>query len=88
MIINNTVAGYCARGDNNNTLGLALCSTLSAGMIISFAIDVAGTIDNCTAYILFRPQNKKIVNNIVDIGTSLALLSDTDIITPQNNQVL
>lgn len=56
-------------------------------MIISFAIDVSGTIDNCTAYILFRPQSKKIVNNIVDIGTSLALLSDTDIINPQNGQV-
>lgn len=88
LIINGVAAAYTARGDNNSTLGFSLCSTLSAGMVCSFAIDVNGTITNLTAYVLYRPTNTKIINNVVDIGTSLELLSDTNIISKANNDLL
>ena len=60
-----------------------------AGDLLSFASDVAGAfIRNVVAYIRYVPLNTKIVNTVVDLGTSLELLSDTNIINKQNNDIL
>lgn len=32
--------------------------------------------------------NRRIINNVVDTGTQLALLDDVNILLPQNNEVL
>ena len=60
-----------------------------AGDLLSFASDVAGAfIRNVIAYIRYVPLNTKIVNTVVDLGTSLGLLSDTNITNTQNNDIL
>jgi hypothetical protein len=50
---------------------------------------VAGaTIRNVVAYIKKVEYNKKIVNSVVNLGTSLELLSDTNIGTKSHNDTL
>ena len=52
--------------------------------MLNFCSDVAGgTIRNVVAFIKFQPLNTKIVNTVVNTGTSLELLSDTLITNPK-----
>lgn len=53
LIINGTQVGVSPRADNNNCASLNLCSTFSSNMIISFALDVVGSIDNVAGFILY-----------------------------------
>lgn len=84
LVRNNVLTAYAARGDNNSCTSFSLFTQLAAGDLLNFCSDVAGgTIRNVIAYIRYIPINKKIVNTVVNTGTSLELLSDTQITNPK-----
>ena len=89
LVRNNVLTAYAPRGDNNNCTSFNLFTQLAANDQLCFCSDVVGaTIRNVVAYIKKVEYNKKIVNSVVNLGTSLELLSDTNIIGKQNNDTL
>ena len=89
LVLNNVATAYTCRSDNNSCGSFNLFTQFADGDLLSFASDVAGAfIRNVVAYIRYIPLNTKIVNTVVDTGTSLELLSDTKIINKQKNDIL
>lgn len=89
LVWNNTLTAVAPWGDLNSCTSFNLFTQLVAGDLLNFCSDISsGTIRNVVAYVWFTPLNKKIVNTVVNTGTSLELLSDTDIINKQNGQIL
>lgn len=90
LTLNNdtTIFFESVRAEGNNSAGLSFIHQFSANDEVFFNSDQAGSIYGVTLALWEIVYNKKVINNIVDTGTTLALLDDVNILLPQNNQLL
>ena len=87
---NGSIIIYGPGAGANNCNMISNIITLAANDIIKVDNDASinDNFYNASWYIWEIQLNKKIVNNTVNLGTSLELLSDTDIINKQNKDIL
>ena len=90
MTLNNdaTILFQSIRTEKNNSGGISFIHQFSTNDEIFFNSDQAGSVYGVSLAIREIVYNKRVINNIVDTGTQLALLDDVNILLPQNNQVL
>ena len=89
LTLNNDVTIFfqSVRSEGNGSAGISFIHQFSANDEVFFNTDKAGSIYGVSLAIREIVYNKKVINNIVDTGTTFALLDDVNILLPQNNQI-
>lgn len=90
VYINGILRIYSPRGEANPSASINTVLAISANDLMTVNND-EGAAENAVNLCWFLREiilNKKVVNSIVNTGTSLELLSDTSIIAKQNNDIL
>lgn len=90
MYVDNVITVVSGRAEGHNASSFHVYLNLNALSVIKFDNDVgvSENVVSCSLLIKEIVSNKKILNQNINIGTSLSLLSDTNIINPQNSQIL
>lgn len=88
--INGVLRIYSPRGEANPASSVNTVLAINANDLMTVDND-KGAAENAVNLCWFLREivlNKKIVNSVVNTGTSLELLSDTNIVAKQNNDIL
>lgn len=83
-----TILFQSVRTERNDSGGISFIHQFSVNDEVFFNSDQNGSFYGVSLAIKEIVYNRRVINNIVDTGTQLALLDDVNILLPQNNQVL